>query len=62
MHLKFTCFMRTNSYSLAFRLNWHTFQTQSCVSSNSKIRKWKKLNDSVLINYLITLLTTISLK
>ena len=51
-----------NSYSLAFRLNWHSFQDQSCVSRKSKISKWKKINDSVLINYLITLFTTISLK
>ena len=32
----------------AFRLNWHTFQNQSCVSRKSKIRKWKKFNVSVL--------------
>ena len=62
MLFKFTCFWRTNSYSLAFRLYWHTFQNQSCVSRKSKICKWKKLNDSVLINYLITLFTTISSK
>ena len=31
-----------NSYCLAFRLNWHTFQNQSCVSRKSKIRKRKK--------------------
>ena len=30
--INFTCFWRTNSYSLAFRLNWHTFQNQSSVS------------------------------
>ena len=41
---EFTCY----SYILAFRLNRHTFQYQSCVSRESKIRKWKKLNDSVL--------------
>ena len=52
----------TCSYSLSFRLNLHTFQNQSCVSRKSKIREWKKLNDSVLINYLITLFTTIGLK
>ena len=50
-----------NSYSLAFRLNWHTFRNQSCVSGKCKIRNRKK-KDSVLINYLITLFTTISLK
>ena len=43
-------------------LNWHTFQNQACVYRKSKIRKWKKLNDSVLINYLITLFTTIILR
>ena len=62
MLFKFTCFWRINSYSLAFRLNWHTFQNQSCVSRKSKIRNGKKINDSVLINYLINLFTTISLK
>ena len=37
-----------NSFIFAFRLNRHTFQNQSCESRKSKIRKWKKLNDSVL--------------
>ena len=44
MFFNFTCY----SYIFGFRLNWHTFQNQSCVSRKSKIRKWKKLNVSVI--------------
>ena len=35
------------------KLAYDTFQNQSYVSRKSKIRKWKKLKDSVLINHLI---------
>ena len=34
MLFKFTCFWRTNSYSLVFRFNWHSFQNQSCVKAS----------------------------
>ena len=55
MLFKFTCFWRTNSNSLAFRLNWHTSQNQSCVSiRNGKSKRFG--------NYLITVFTTISFK
>ena len=37
-YFKLTSFWRTNSYSLAFRFNWHSFKNQSYVSRNSKTR------------------------
>ena len=51
MLFKLACFgeLVTNNYSLVFCLNLHTCQNQSCVARKSKVRKWKKLNDSLLI-------------
>ena len=41
MLFKFTCFGRNKSYILAFNLNWHTCQNQSCVSTrNGKIKRF----------------------
>ena len=52
MLYKFTCFWRTNSYSLAFKISHLYLGNLGHVNG-------KKLKDSVLINYLIALLIPI---